>query len=175
MKDQRPETIGAMTRAVITVVTVCLLLGGCASGSKFSESALPSLSPERARLVFIREPHFAQELISARIEIDGNTVGKLDDGSVLYMDHSPGSYTISADFALSPGSYAISADLRPGQTYFFEVSPRSDFATASLFGYIGECVNSCGNEKTGGPYQIEAISREQAEPKLDGLTLQPSE
>lgn len=175
LEIRSPDKPGAVTpRTLLAVAALCLLLCGCASGSRFSESALPPLSPEMARLVFIREPHYAGKLISARIKIDGNTVGKLDDGSVIYVDHSPGTVTLSADFVFYPGNSTIAADLRPGQTYFLLVSPREDAAIASTFGILGECADSCGNNKTGGFYQIRLITRQQAVPELVGLTLQAS-
>lgn len=163
-----------MTRVILGVLVVAGFLSACAGGPRYSDMAanIPSVREDQARLTFFRESGYIGVLASTRIQIDGQTVGHLKNGSAFYVDRPPGAITVSADHPMSFGRYNLPVTTEAGKEYFFKVANRNANVFAGAFlGLIGQGLESAAHGEQGGSYSIEMVTRDEAMQAMSGLTL----
>ena len=106
-------------KPVIRLVFLLLvggLIGGCATGPKYSEikSSIPSLAAGKGRVYFYRSGAMGAA-IKPEIRLNGLPVGHSEANGFFFVDRDPGQYTVAmsteTDFTMS---FALSA----GQTRY---------------------------------------------------------
>jgi hypothetical protein len=160
------------------LVTVCLL-GGCSGGPEYAEVApsLGAVSSGQARLVFFRESHFAGSIVTLRLWVDGVRVGSLPNGSVLIVDHTPGTVRVRFDQwgSFSPVSFPITAEA--GHEYYIELGMRPQ-CELFLVGVIGCAIAdsvadmSAGDHCSSEGWCAALRDRDAALPRLTDLTVE---
>ncbi len=126
------------TQAFSLLLAVAVLAGCAASGPTFEsvQSSLTMVEPERARLVLLRPEMFQAGGAYAPIEVDGVPVGKLPNGSFLYVDLAPGEHTVKVETAY-PGRYVLNVTLGSGEIRYVNVAPRDAAVGAGMSGIFG--------------------------------------
>lgn len=106
------------------------LLSACAaSRPTFDESVVGSESiPEgKARLVFFRTRDSGLYIArQAAVSLDGNKVGGAGYGSFFVHDIDSGRHSLKADMWDMPGQCELIFTATAGETYYFQVDPRSE-------------------------------------------------
>jgi hypothetical protein len=163
-----------MIRAIATLLLLAGFLAACSGASRYAELAkgIPLLRGDQARLTFFRESAAVGFVASTRVRIDGQTVGKLDNGTAFYVDRPPGAIAVTVDYPYSPGKYTIPVKTEAGREYFFRVSNRTSNILAGAFlGFGGQYLESAAQGERGGGYQVELVSRDDAVREIGDLAL----
>lgn len=112
----------------VAVVLALLLCGCAASGPTYSETPLSAtpLPDEMARIVFFRtKDSILYVARKAAISIDGEKVGGTAYGGFHYHDVREGNHTLRADMWDMPGRCELTLAAAAGETYYFQVDPRT--------------------------------------------------
>jgi hypothetical protein len=77
-------------------LALCLTMGACASGPRFSEmsSTIPSLAGDSGR-IYIYRTSVLGAAIQPSVRVNGDVVGKAVPEGFFYVDRAPGNYTIA--------------------------------------------------------------------------------
>jgi hypothetical protein len=80
----------------IAFLTVCLTIGACASGPRFSEMSgtIPSLAADSGR-IYIYRTAVIGAAVQPSVKLNGAVVGKAIPEGFFYIDRPPGNYTIT--------------------------------------------------------------------------------
>jgi Protein of unknown function (DUF2846) len=99
-------------KMLLTAALPALLLGGCATGPKYSAvaSSFPALAPSKGRIYFYR-PSALGAAVQPDIKLNGVKVGTAKPSGFYFVDREPGNYEVSAatetekklTFVLEPG------------------------------------------------------------------------
>lgn len=107
-----------------------LLLGGCAANAPtFDESGFGSESiPDgKARIVLLRTRDSALYVArQASVSLDGEKIGGAGYGSFFVHDIDAGDHGLRADMWDMPGQCELIFTAAAGETYYFQVDPRSE-------------------------------------------------
>lgn len=103
------------------LLSMMLVLGGCASAPAVSAAQIPPIPPGMARVWFYRldAPYITQA--RPYVRLNGTPIGISEDGGSFYRDVPPGQYYVTVD------SYGVDINqfphviLVPGQTAYFQV------------------------------------------------------
>jgi len=110
--------------------SLLLLLCACAaSGPTFDEAGFSSKSiPDgKARVVFFRTRESALYLARrAAVSMDGEKIGGIGYGSFLFHDIDAGNHGLRADMWDMPGQCELIFTAATGETYYFQIDPRSE-------------------------------------------------
>lgn len=73
------------------------ILGGCASGPKFTEvkAAIPAVAPDQGRVYFYRSNSVFGAAIQPDIFLNGDKVGTSVPGGFFFVDRLPGDFQVS--------------------------------------------------------------------------------
>jgi hypothetical protein len=103
-------------RLAWAILAAGLVLGGCATGPKYSEvkSSIPDLAPGAGRIYFYRTSMYGGAF-RPEIRLNGTPVGKAVSGGFFFVDKEPGSYVVAMT-----GSQESTMDLilQAGQTLY---------------------------------------------------------
>ena len=106
------------------------LLCACAgSGPTFDESEVgsESIPDSRARLVFFRTRDSGLYIArQAAVSLDGERVGGAGYGSFFVHDIDSGRHWLKADMWDMPGQCELIFTATAGETYYFQIDPRSE-------------------------------------------------
>lgn len=101
------------------VISTALLLAGCATGAKLSESALSDISNGKGRIVIYRTSILGGA-IQPVVNVDGVNTGKCQPGGVFIVDHAPGQVAISVATERTRTSYVT---VEAGKTSYVRCDP----------------------------------------------------
>jgi len=178
----------------LAIVCLAAWLASCATaegptGPKFTEHALRAgaVAPEMARLYVFWPAPDSQRGGAAKLTIDGNGVGECEQGGFNTYDVPAGAHVLSTVNENLPGRCDVRVDALSGSTYFYEISPRSEYGYAAMPGSVlasipfppitligiaiavgGMALESSGKE-CGGPFSLAPIEESAALPKISGL------
>jgi Protein of unknown function (DUF2846) len=84
-------------RLILAAALPTLLLGGCATGPKYSAvaSSFPAPSPSKGRIYFYR-PSALGAAVQPDIRLNGEKVGTAKPNGFYFVDRDPGDYVVSA-------------------------------------------------------------------------------
>ena len=84
-------------RMLLAAVLPALLLGGCATGPKYSAvaSSFPLLAPSKGRVYFYR-PSALGAAVQPDIKLNGEKVGTAKPSGFYFVDREPGNYEVTA-------------------------------------------------------------------------------
>ncbi|MGH7119559.1 MAG: DUF2846 domain-containing protein [Acetobacteraceae bacterium] len=84
-------------RSFLAVVFATALLGGCATGPRFTavESGIPALAPSFSRVWFYRSASYLGSAIQPTIYLNGKAVGYSVPGGFFFADTKPGTCEVS--------------------------------------------------------------------------------
>jgi len=111
---------------ILVILIALTLLAGCA-GLKMKpveNQNLPSLSPDKSRVVFMRSSLHGIAVDASLYEIvdeKPNFIGVLANNNKMYIDASPGNHVFMS-LGISPRF--VIGDLQPGKTYYVVATPR---------------------------------------------------
>ena len=96
-----------------------LVLGGCASGPKYSEmkSSIPQLAPDAGRVFFYRTSMYGAAY-SPEVRLNGTLVGSATSKGFFFVDRKPGSYKVAVGSQENAADFALNA----GQTLYIRTS-----------------------------------------------------
>ena len=78
-----------------TIAIFALVLSGCASGPKLSESSVPTMAPDQGRIYFYRSQKLIGAAIQPSIMLGAQKVGDCEPGGVFFKDVPSGDYQAS--------------------------------------------------------------------------------
>ncbi len=176
----------------LTGFSAMLLLVACAaSGPTFEESGVGSepIPDGKARIVFLRTRDSGLYIArQASVSLDGEKVGGAGYGSFFVHDIDAGEHGLRADMWDMPGQCELIFTAAAGETYFFQVDPRSesfgafaagDLATQLLTtnvlinvagGVSAVAAESYGKE-CGGAFRVYPVDADTAIARLEALRL----
>ena len=129
-----------------------IFLTSCATTSNITSDVYDkkTINPEDARLVFNRTKTLLYSGVDARIEINGNVVTKLSNGSSFYYDLPAGRTNITVYGFMDPGEFSVDLTLVKSKIYEFKVSPRGNLFLATFgFGMLGLVADTTLNKQSG--------------------------
>lgn len=120
---------------ICVLSALALVLAGCATGPKLSETQLAAVSPNQGRVYFYRTMLLGAA-VQPSINMNGEAVGNCQPGGVFYKDVRPGDYeaTVSTEvehkltFAIAGGEVKyvrcyLTLGFMVGQAHLELVSP----------------------------------------------------
>tara|TARA_B100000963_G_C22181066_1_gene474511 strand:- start:62 stop:457 length:396 start_codon:yes stop_codon:yes gene_type:complete len=113
-----------------------LLLMSCVSTSNIPKSFYneKTVSKDNVRLIFDRKEKFLFIGVDVLIEVNGQVLTKLSNGSSFYYDlPTDGKTIIKVEGFLSPGKYPLEVDTVKGKIYKFIIEPSMSTKYGSLF------------------------------------------
>lgn len=97
----------------VLALSVALVLGGCASGPKYSEvkTGIPTLAADKGRIWFYRSANMFGSGIQPSVMLNGEKVGDSVPGGFFFVDRAPGTDEVvlstevdrKLTFTLDPG------------------------------------------------------------------------
>lgn len=86
-----------ITRTLLMLAAAAVLAGCAATGPRYTDVAarIPPLAPDKGRIYFMRADTLFGAAVTADIRLNGDVVGKSERGGFLYVDRSPGNYTVA--------------------------------------------------------------------------------
>jgi len=165
--------VGALRNVIVGALLIASLCGCATSGGVTYSDYMEHYAHQsegRGRVVLLREGAGIDHL-SARIEIDGLSMGKADPGTFVSFDVEPGVHSFSADQRTVIGSCQVSAEIAAGKEYYFLVETRtSALVSGMLLGLVGTAVDSLVAGECSGTFSIKPIDSEQAKALLADLS-----
>ena len=93
-----------------------------------------TVGKDNVRLIFDRKEKFLFLGVDVLIEVNGQVLTKLSNGSSFYYDlPTDGKTTIKVEGFLSPGKYPLVINTTKGKIYKFLIEPSVDTKYGSLF------------------------------------------
>src|SRR5271168_4029256 len=102
-----------MRKIWIAAIFALLALAGCAEAPSLSEAPPPAVPQNAARIVVYRwlEPY--ETLLVARVDLDGDPLGYVNNGTAFLRDVAPGEHTISIVSRVQFPGQTATVTLRP--------------------------------------------------------------
>lgn len=157
------------------IIGLAFTLSACAAtGQLYREHdpTSPALSLDTARLIVFRTRDSSQYCArAASVKIDGNIAGNCDYAGFNVFEVTAGKHVLTVDVWDSPGKCDLPIDVSGGNTYFYEIQPRTGNLTAGLVGgLIGMAIESSGKQ-CGGTFSVAPIEQSAALLKLEDLRM----
>jgi len=170
-------------------LAVLLLCACAASGPRFDEATIGAIAiPDgKARVVLFRTRDSALYIARlATVWLDGEKIGGTGYGSFFVRDIDAGNHSLRADMWDMPGQCELVLSAAAGETYFFQIDPRSEsfgaFAAGDLAAQLvtmNVFVNIAGGvsavaaesygEECGGAFRIYPVDTGTARARLKPL------
>ena len=128
-----------MFKKFILLLLPLFFLMSCVSTSNIPQSFYDekTVSKDNVRLIFDRKEKFLFIGVDVLIEVNGQVLTKLSNGSSFYYDlPTDGETTIKVEGYLSPGKYPLVINTTKGKIYKFIIEPSIDTKYGSLFKVI---------------------------------------
>ena len=125
-----------MLKKFTLILLPLFFLISCVSTSNIPQSFYDekTVSKDNVRLIFDRKEKFLFIGVDVLIEVNGQVLTKLSNGSSFYYDlPTDGKTTIKVEGYLSPGKYPLVIDTTKGKIYKFIIEPSVDTKYGSLF------------------------------------------
>lgn len=156
-----------------SLVIVLALTGCAATGRTYSEHREGKAQPaaDRATLTVYRPGSTQYSARSARIGVDGNTVGNVDHQGFNVFDIAPGGHSLTVDLWDTPGKCTLSVEVLAANEYYFLVSPRLGNLIGALLGGVAGAVAESAGNSCGGAFEIKQVTQDVAQLALPSLRL----
>ena len=128
-----------MRKKFIILLLPLFFLMSCVTTSNIPQSFYDekTVSKDNVRLIFDRKEKFLFLGVDVLIEVNGQVLTKLTNGSSFYYDlPTDGETTIKVEGFLSPGKYPLMVNTTKGKIYRFIIEPSVDTKYGSLFKII---------------------------------------
>ena len=128
-----------MRKKFIILLLPLFFLMSCVTTSNIPQSFYDekTVSKDNVRLIFDRKEKFLFLGVDVLIEVNGQVLTKLTNGSSFYYDlPTDGETTIKVEGFLSPGKYPLIVNTTKGKIYRFIIEPSVDTKYGSLFKII---------------------------------------
>jgi len=125
-----------MLKKFTLILLPLFFLISCVSTSNIPQSFYDekTVSKDNVRLIFDRKEKFLFIGVDVLIEVNGQVLTKLSNGSSFYYDlPTDGKTTIKVEGYLSPGKYPLEVDTVKGKIYKFIIEPSMSTKYGSLF------------------------------------------
>ena len=125
-----------MRKKFITLLLPLFFLFSCVTTSNIPQSFYDekTVSKDNVRLIFDRKEKFLFIGVDVLIEVNGQVLTKLSNGSSFYYDlPTDGKTTIKVEGYLSSGKYPLVINTTKGKIYKFIIEPSVDTKYGSLF------------------------------------------
>ena len=125
-----------MRKKFIILLLPLFFLMSCVTTSNIPQSFYDekTVSKDNVRLIFDRKEKFLFLGVDVLIEVNGQVLTKLTNGSSFYYDlPTDGETTIKVEGFLSPGKYPLMVNTTKGKIYRFIIEPSVDTKYGSLF------------------------------------------
>ena len=125
-----------MLKKFTLILLPLFFLISCVSTSNIPQSFYDekTVSKDNVRLIFDRKEKFLFIGVDVLIEVNGQVLTKLSNGSSFYYDlPTDGKTTIKVEGYLSPGKYPLVINTTKGKIYKFLIEPSIDTKYGSLF------------------------------------------
>ena len=125
-----------MRKKFILLFLPLFFLMSCVTTSNIPQSFYDekTVGKENVRLIFDRKEKFLFLGVDVLIEVNGQVLTKLTNGSSFYYDlPTDGKTTIKVEGFLSPGKYPLVINTTKGKIYKFLIEPSVDTKYGSLF------------------------------------------
>jgi len=135
-------------KKIINKLIICLgvvFLSSCASTSNITPTVYDkkNINPEDVRLVFNRKKTLLLFQADALIEINGQNITKLSNGSSFYYDMPAGRTNIQVHSGWDKTKFSIDLNLIKSKIYEFEIEPNyTGFNNTALWGVLGDIANA---------------------------------
>lgn len=167
-----------MRTEVFVLLAIAGLVGCAASGPAYHDSlaAVAQQDDAKAHLVIFRTKENSQySARDVRVKTDTQEACRCEYGGFKRLDVEAGHRSVTVDMWDSPGICTVSLDLEAGQTYYFEVKPRSENLLAGGMGLVGllpalagQAIESSHNP-CGGAFSITNVDQSEALARLEGV------
>lgn len=133
------------------LLAFALMLAGCGSTGPVNLSALNEPVPaDKARIVVTRDSSLLYLAAAVDVRSNGAKIASLGRGGSVVHDIPKGQNTLAVSTPTAFGQFVVSFNAKAGQTYNFEVSPRSGaLLTGSAWGMAGDAINASVSEQSG--------------------------
>ena len=128
-----------MKKNLILLFLPLFFLISCVTTSNIPQSFYDekTVGKDNVRLIFDRKEKFLFLGVDVLIEVNGQVLTKLTNGSSFYYDlPTDGETTIKVEGFLSPGKYPLMVNTTKGKIYRFIIEPSVDTKYGSLFKII---------------------------------------
>ena len=128
-----------MRKKFIILLLPLFFLMSCVTTSNIPQSFYDekTVSKDNVRLIFDRKEKYLFLGVDVLIEVNGQVLTKLTNGSSFYYDlPTDGETTIKVEGFLSPGKYPLMVNTTKGKIYRFIIEPSVDTKYGSLFKII---------------------------------------
>ena len=128
-----------MRKKFILLFLPLFFLMSCVTTSNIPQSFYDekTVGKDNVRLIFDRKEKFLFLGVDVLIEVNGQVLTKLTNGSSFYYDlPTDGETTIKVEGFLSPGKYPLMVNTTKGKIYRFIIEPSVDTKYGSLFKII---------------------------------------
>ena len=125
-----------MRKKFILLFLPLFFLMSCVTTSNIPQSFYDekTVGKDNVRLIFDRKEKFLFLGVDVLIEVNGQVLTKLTNGSSFYYDlPTDGKTTIKVEGFLSPGKYPLVINTTKGKIYRFIIEPSVDTKYGSLF------------------------------------------
>ena len=125
-----------MKKKFIILLLPLFFLFSCVTTSNIPQSFYDekTVGKDNVRLIFDRKEKFLFLGVDVLIEVNGQVLTKLSNGSSFYYDLPiDGKTTIKVEGYLSPGKYPLVINTTKGKIYKFLIEPSVDTKYGSLF------------------------------------------
>ena len=125
-----------MRKKFIILFLPLFFLMSCVTTSNIPQSFYDekTVGKDNVRLIFDRKEKFLFLGVDVLIEVNGQVLTKLTNGSSFYYDlPTDGKTTIKVEGFLSPGKYPLVINTTKGKIYRFIIEPSVDTKYGSLF------------------------------------------
>jgi Protein of unknown function (DUF2846) len=152
-----------MTRFAPIVAFLFFFTGCSIPGPLFfpeTPFATQPVPADKARIIFLRPRDAYLGAPSARVEIDGATVGKLARGEFLVIDTDPGEREISVADGDAKSRFALKLSVEAQQIYDLQVGRRDEdrkYEATGILGWLAERVIPSATDDRG-PFILERVS-----------------
>lgn len=143
-------------KSVFLLLLATVVLSACGTTGPVNVSALSEPVPAgKARIVVTRNSSLLYLGAAVDVRSNGAKIASLGRGGSVVHDIPKGQNTLSVSTPTAPGQFVVNFNAKAGQTYNFEISPRSGaLITGSLWGMAGDAINASVSEQSG-YFQIE--------------------
>lgn len=159
--------ISSRIRRLLMFAGIVFLVSGCSATGRDYRSVMQSTpsSLSDARIFVYREAGG----VSNRVFINNQRKTDLKGAGFLLFQVPPSEIQLMVDAGMGTvGECVLAKQVAANKSYYFEVNQRPSFALSSLFGYVGQALESAG-KTCGGTWEIKEVAEIDALKKMESL------
>lgn len=139
-----------MKKLLLSLFAV-IFLTACGTTGPVNLSTLNEpIAADKARIIVTRNSSLLYLAAAVDVRSNGTKIASLGRGGSVVHDIPKGQNTLAVSTPTAFGQFVVSFNAKAGQTYNFEVSPRSGaLITGSAWGMAGDAINASVSEQSG--------------------------